>query len=267
MKNEDPPGRSSGANSAFPWDMFDPEKYVENNYKKLLLPDKEILTRGVAHFAQVADWRNKLGMGMFAHGIDVGPGSNLYPTLSMLAFCRKITLIEYGAANVEYLRREIQHLSDSWRPFWAVISPFVGGRSFEWARQTLPERVEVVQGNLFTDLPLAEFDIGTMHFVAESLTAETQEVRWGVRNFTRSLMPRSPFAMANMEGSRGYWVGDVWYPAAPVSAQDVDWMLDLLAFFKEVEQIAKDGPSVHLDPEGRPVDDYTGYLVSTGLAF
>ncbi|GGQ10572.1 hypothetical protein BKA00_005230 [Actinomadura coerulea] len=261
------PGTRPGSNSEFPWDNFDPETYHGNNYGKMLLPDRKILTRGASWFNRVALWRYSEGMGQFAHGVDVGPGSNLYPTLSMLAYCRKITLIEYGAANVEYLRKEIQYLSDSWRPFWTVISRFVGGRDFEWARRTLRERVTVVQGDIFTDLPVAEFDIGTMHFVAESLTAKPQEVRYGVRNFTRSLRRQSPFAMANMAGSHGYWVGDVWFPAAPVYATDVEWMLDLLAFKKWVEEIDKGGPSVHLDAEGKPMDDYSGYLVSTGLTF
>ncbi|GAA4383329.1 hypothetical protein GCM10023088_50070 [Actinomadura verrucosospora] len=50
----------------------------------------------------------------------------------MLGYCRKITLFEYGAANVEYLRGEIKHLSDPWKPFWEIVAPFVGNRDFEW---------------------------------------------------------------------------------------------------------------------------------------
>lgn len=261
------PGARSGSNDQFQWDLFDPEVYGNTNYKKMLAPDCTILGRGVSWFSQVAMRRYSVGKGQFSQGVDVGPGSNLYPTLSMLGYCRKITLLEYGTANVEYLRKEIKHLNDSWKPFWDVISPFVGNRDFEWARRTLSERAEVVQGNIFTDLPVGEFQIGTMHFVAESLTADPREVRYGVRNFTRSLVPGSPFAMANMEGSRGYYVGDVWFPAAPVSARNVEWMLDLLAAWKSVERVPKDGTSVHLDAEGKPVDDYKGYLVSTGLSY
>ncbi|MEV0660299.1 hypothetical protein ACIBI3_01490 [Actinomadura luteofluorescens] len=261
------PDASSGSNSRFPWDNFDPEKYRENNYKKLRADDAQILGRGVDWFSQVALWRYSGGKGRFSHGIDVGPGSNLYPTLSMLGYCRKITLFEYGAANVQYLRGEIEHLSDSWKPFWDVVSPSVGNRDFEWARRALKKRATVVQGDIFKDLPKGEFDIGTMHFVAESLTADPREVRYGVRNFTRSLVTESPFVMANVQGSNGYFVGDQWFPAAPVTPTDVEWMLDLLADHKKVEHIDIDGPSIHLNAEGKPEDDYAGYVVSMGLSY
>ena len=262
-----PPDPGSGRNDEFAWDNFDPKKYHENNYATVRADDSRIIRDGSEWFNQSAMRRFSRGQGRFRHGVDVGAGPNLYPALMMLGVCQKVTLFEFSSANVEFLKQQVEELDDSWEPFWRVISPFVGKRDFEWARCNMRERVEVVQGNIFGDLPKGEFDLGTMYFVAESLTAVPREVRHGVRNFLRALESDSPFAMATMEGSRGYYVGEQWFPAAPLGAGDVDSMLDLLAAWQDVVQVAPEGPSVHRDREGNPVDDHGGFIAVTGVSY
>ncbi|TDC44801.1 methyltransferase [Actinomadura sp. KC345] len=262
-----PPDPGSGRNDQFSWEKFDPELYVENNYAVLRADDSRIIHDGSEWFNQSAMQRFSRGQGRFRHGVDVGAGPNLYPALMMLGVCRKVTLFEFSSANVAFLKRQVRELDDSWEPFWRVISPFVGNYDFEWVKRAMRERVEVVQGNIFGDLPKGEFDIGTMYFVAESLTAVPREVRHVFRNFLRSLAPESPFAMATMEGSEGYYVGDQWFPAAPLGAGDVDSMLDLLAAWQNVVHVAPEGPSVHRDREGNPVDDHGGFVAVTGVSY
>ena len=81
----------------------------------------------------------------------------------------------------------------------------------------------MVKGNLF-DLPTDRFHVGTMFFVAESITEQADEFELALRAFTRSLKRGAPFAAAFMRNSTGYTVNDRDFPALRVdrTAYDTD---------------------------------------------
>src|SRR3712207_4648944 len=103
-----------GLNSHFPWDDFDPNWYFDHNYKELRDDDRQIVEL-------VRDFFATLDLPGGSSGIDAGAGSNLYPALTMLPFCNEITLYEYAASNVAWLRREVQSYSPSWDPWWNLL--------------------------------------------------------------------------------------------------------------------------------------------------
>ena len=238
-------------NAQFPWDEFAAADYYDHNYLRLREDDAEILELVAGWFAQEAAERPA------GDAIDVGAGPNLYPSLSMLPHSHTVTLREYSTSNVEFLRAQTAELPERWEPYWNLISPDARHGDFAKARALLAERARVEQGSIF-DLPQSHWDMGTMFFVAESISQDPVEFASAVGHFVRALRPGSPFAAAFMEQSDGYEVAGVRFPATPVGLQDIRYCLGALSTELRVLRV-----------EMRPAPlrpGYTGMIVAVGRA-
>ncbi len=252
MPTDAPPSEPAAParNAQFPWDEFAPADYCDHNYLDLREDDAQILRITAGWFAE----QMRRGPG---HGLDIGAGPNLYPALSMLPHCGRLTLREYSAANVAWLREQTAHLPERWAPFWDVVSPGTRLGDFAKARQLLAERARVEQGSVF-ELPRAQWDLGTMFFVAESISQDPTEFESAVGHFVRALRQGAPFAAAFMEQSDGYDVAGVRFPATPVGAEEIEACLGALTCELTVHRI-----------EMRPAPlrpGYTGMVVAVGRA-
>ncbi len=235
-------------NSHCLWDEFDSNWYFDRNYKKLRDDDRQIVEF-------VRDFFATLDLSSHRHGIDVGAGTNLYPALTMLPFCDEITLYEYAASNVAWLRREIQSYSPSWDPWWSLLVKESAYRSFDSPREALAAAARVERGSIF-NLPESRWDIGTIFFVAESISSALSEFRTALDSFVRSLRPGAPFAAAFMENSLGYDVGTHRFPAVAI---DKDKVENCLADETEDLKIHRLGKTRNPLREG-----YDGMLLATG---
>ncbi|MCM3882077.1 SCO2525 family SAM-dependent methyltransferase [Frankia sp. R82] len=237
------------ANSDAPWDEFDPTAYFAHNYLHLRADDTEILRLTRDHFV-----RAELPGGL--HGVDVGTGSNLYPALAILPWCRKITMVERATHNVAWLERELAHgYSTDWDQFWSVLAQRDCYRDVADPRAQLSAAAHVQQGSVF-DLPRQEWDIGTMFFVACSISNVIDEFEQAVDSFLQALRPGAPFAMAYMENSKGYEVSSQEFPAVEVGVQDVRRCVEAAASDVQIHRIPSDSLRV----------GYTGMLVALGRA-
>ncbi len=210
------------------WAAFDPIAYVERNYRDVNAEDAEILRIVRDHFADHFRTTHTTGP---VSGIDVGAGPNLYPALAMLPWCGEITLLEYSPANVRYLENQVASYDAHWDHFWDVLSEHEAYRALESdPRERFRRAVEVKKGSLF-DLARDEgrWSLGTMFFVAESMTTSWQEFRLGVERFLRALTPGAPFAAAFMEHSEGHYAGEHFFPACDVGESEVHASLERLA--------------------------------------
>ncbi|MFI1162827.1 SCO2525 family SAM-dependent methyltransferase [Streptomyces sp. NPDC020801] len=206
-------------NADVPWHVFDPIAYVDHNYRDIRAEDEEILHIVRDHFG--GHFRNR-DAGRAA-GIDVGAGANLYPALSMLPWCDEITLLEHSSANVRYLESQVDSYGTNWDQFWNALCEHEAYSFLDLEpRDRFRRVVNVEQGSIF-DLSRHEgqWSVGTMFFVAESMTASHQEFRWGVERFMRTLAPGAPFAAAFMEHSKGLHVGEHFFPACDVGESEV----------------------------------------------
>jgi hypothetical protein len=216
------PERRHGNNSEFPWDDFDSRFYYDHNYRRLRQDDRKIVESvrdflsGLRADGEIEDELS---------GLDVGSGANLYPTFTMLPLCRSITMWEYAHSNVDWLHRQVAGFDTTWDAFWDLLAddPLYG--AIDDPRQALSNCASVVHDSIF-NLPQEEWDIGTMFFVAESLTSEIGEFQTATRRFLAALRPGAPFAAAFMENSTGYLVGDHRFPAVAISRADVITCLD-----------------------------------------
>ncbi len=249
------------------WADFAPEAYWNHNYRYLRVDDTEIIRAVGAFFAE----HFKTRPWPVGRGIDVGSGSNLYPALSMLPWCREIHLTDHSPSNVAWLR---EHAADvggpdpqardpwAWEPFWNEFRDnFKGYPTIADPRAALHRATEgnIDERSVFTLRPEDEFDIGTMFFVAESMTSFENEFDVATERFIRCLRPGSPFAAAFMDSSVGYVVADKSFPAVQEVTEDV--VKDVL-----ITQLGCDALVTKVQvPASDPLrDGYKGMIIAVG---
>jgi hypothetical protein len=241
-------------NADQPWDDFDSGWYLAHNYEKLRSDDEQII-QWLADFFPAQGRRNQ------GHGIDVGTGTNLYPTLAMLPLCHDITMVERSRRNVGWLNGEVHGkngFAETWDPFWSTLVQRQPRHYNEIVpRMALESRVTIEQGSIF-ELKPAQYDVGTMFFVAESITARAREFEKATRTFLGSLKRHAPFAAAFMKGSLGYRVGAYHFPAVAVHEKDIDECLDSVAYDVVIQSIPTTGNPLR--------DGYEGMILATGRA-
>lgn len=227
--------RSAGAkdpsrNADCPWDSsFDSDAYLEHNYGTLHHVDRKII-KVVGEFFELVQQQ---GTGPL-NGVDVGPGPNLYPAYSMLPVTKSITFWEYSARNVAWLSRTLGPTGrpgdEPWNRFWELLaesSPAyrqIANPGEELKRQAR----RPVKGSIF-ELPYDRWEVGSMFFVAESITARMDEFDLATERFLRSLRVGAPFVAAFMRNSEGYSAGKQEFPAVGVGESDVHRALHNLA--------------------------------------
>jgi NNMT/PNMT/TEMT family len=229
------------------WNRFASDWYYAHNYASLRDDDLQIVTK-IRDFFTDAGVHN-------VRGIDVGAGTNLYPTLAMLPFCRRIELHEYSRTNVDWLKRNTRALDSRWQQFWEVYA-----QRPEYAAITDPGRrvrklTRVRQASVF-DLPTRSatssrwrlwrprrrYGVGTMCFLACSLSTDMAEFTKAVEAFIGSLKPGAPFAATFMERSEGYLVDGVMYPAVNIDPEDVQAVLAPLTYSLRINRITTSKP-------------------------
>ncbi|GGT05790.1 SCO2525 family SAM-dependent methyltransferase [Streptomyces chromofuscus] len=201
-------------NAAYDWDAFDSEDYLEHNYANLHDEDRKILNF-------VRDFLCGQSFDPETRGVDVGTGTNLYPALAMLPFCQEINLLEFSAANRNWLLNQLRHYSKNWDSFWQVLSEQEIYRTVARPRERLHRITTVRKWDILDPDPEQKWDLGTMFFVAESITSFHEEFTAAIGKFCALLRPGAPFAMTFMENSSGYEVGGRPFPALRIDVTDV----------------------------------------------
>jgi len=236
-------------NADYDWDAFDSAAYFAHNYGTLRGDDERIIEI-VADFFQSASARRIWG----ARAIDVGAGANLYPALAMLPFVSEVILYERAFTNRQWLEAQVGAPYSSWWQFWSHIN--AGRRAYQPIKDPfdlLSRRAQVVKGNIFSLRP-GQFDMGTMFFVAESITTRNDEFVRATQCFFNSLVPNGYFAAAFMRNSSGYRVGTRSFPACSVDESDVKQALAPVATDVRIQTV-----------ESKDLrEGYCGMIVATG---
>jgi hypothetical protein len=247
-------------NSDAPWNRFSSHDYWRRNYYELQAEDQEIIRRVSDFFIHAFTGRPPVGL-----GIDVGSGTNLYPALLMLPWTEHILLTDLSASNVGWLRGQLADDGPvwTWEPFWREVQESGGYKQIGEPRKHLRQactsvsRCAGIEQRSVFDLPEARWDLGTMFFVAESITEDAGEFHAAIERFVRALKPGSPFAAAFMAGSQGYLVADTRFPALPIIADDVGLHFTELGTSELSVEL--------LSTKHRVRDGYQGMIVATGF--
>jgi len=242
------------------WNSFSSQDYWQRNYHELQAEDQEIIRLVRQFFIATFSDRPRA-----RRGIDVGSGTNLYPALLMLPWTDRILLTDFAANNVQWLRRQLadDDANWTWQPFWHELQEAERYNEVADPRKHLqvachgePGYAGIERRSVFS-LPKARWDLGTMFFVAESITEDPAEFRAALARFTGALKPGSPFAAAFMAGSHGYPVAGTNFPALPITTDDVR---------RHFTELGAENLSVErLRTEHRVRDGYKGMIVATGV--
>ena len=169
-------------NVEYRWDDFDPEAYFQHNYSQLRPEDILMAELTAKAFSQAGSVKTSL---------DVGTGSNLFPLLCALPRVEEITIWEYGAENIRWIKNQLNQglEASSWSKFWDIISAvYESGMTVDEVGRNLKTAVgeRIKQGSVF-DLPTRNFDAATMFFCAESITTDIEEFQQACGMFVRSV--------------------------------------------------------------------------------
>lgn len=245
-------------NAQAPWSGFDSRAYVNANYLELHDEDAEIISIMRDHFGDYFREHHQDPV----VGIDIGAGANLYPALAMLPWCKEITLVERSSRNLGYLESQLESYDENWDQFWVTLRENPEYRAYGGdPREKFREVVHVVPGDLLDFDLVAErgpWSVGTMFFVAESMTTEREEFDRGVATFMRALAPGAPFFAAFMEHSEGYRVGDEFFPACDVGESEVYESLEPFAGKIDTLRLKR------LKAPGNLREGYSGMIVAYG---
>jgi hypothetical protein len=255
-------------NSSIDWDRFDSVTYQKQNYSpRVRDDDARIILACANHFKK--HFLENPQTEVFPIGVDVGTGSNLYPMFTMLPWSQQIVLIDTSQSNLDWLNSEIRLLRsgdrealDRWEPYWdrtwEAGNPWLNTTLIQTMAKTAlyPSRADILSLGMEH-----AFDLGTMCFVAESMTSDRDEFAAAVYSFLRSLRPGAPYAIACMAESTGYVTGGVDYPAVPITAND------LFATLSECQYTGRE--LVHVQvipvPKGGPLrEGHRGMLLAFG---
>jgi hypothetical protein len=246
-------------NDAASWSDFDAHGYWKSNYASVLPEDAQII-QCASHFLIEAC----AGRPPITRAVDVGAGTNLYPALLMLPWTERIVFTEYAQTNIDWLSENLGDLPGewAWQPFWDLVAGLPGYRNVEQPRRRLATGHDIRRLSIF-DLPARTWDLGSMFFVADGITSDEAEFESAVRSFLSALTPRSPFIMAFMEGSAGYDVSGIRFPAVEVTPQSLDTLLaDLPVTGAEV--LRTDNSVRRLRPGYDAMLLVTGYVAEDG---
>jgi hypothetical protein len=144
----------------------------------------------------------------------------------MLPWAEHIVFTEYATSNISWLTKNLADVSGDWpwQSFWDLVADLPGYQAIHDPRRRLADVHEVRELSIF-DLPPRTWDLGTMFFVADGMTNDHAEFKAALRAFLNALVPGSPFVMAFMEGSTGYDVDGVRFPAVRITRQSLDALL------------------------------------------
>ncbi|MEU0563234.1 SCO2525 family SAM-dependent methyltransferase [Dactylosporangium sp. NPDC006015] len=212
------------------WRSFDAEEYRNQHYKFVRDDDRQIMgiTRDFFARAGVSGGR----------ALDLGTGTNLYPALSMMPFSRSLTLREYSPANLAWLaEHQRAGLDRGWDAFWDVFLESPAYRRTDPRAKFAAAKIQ--PGSVFT-LPRHRFDLGTMFFVACSISSDPAEFELAIQRFVGALRPDAPFVAAFMRRSSGYEVAGRRFPAVPVDESDVHGCLSPLTTSLRVIPVESD---------------------------
>jgi hypothetical protein len=212
-------GGPSARNEAAAWSDFDADEYWKINYASVLPEDAHIIQCASKFLIEACGIRSQ-----FKRAVDVGAGTNLYPALLMLPWAEHIVFTEYASTNINWLRDNLADTPGRWRwqPFWDLLADLPCYRTVEQPRRRLAVAHEIRHLSVFK-LPRRTWDLGSMFFVADGITSDKAE--FAVRTFISALMPGAPFIMAFMEGSTGYDVNGVRFPAVKITPRSLAALL------------------------------------------
>jgi hypothetical protein len=234
-------------NADVDWNQWPVDDYLTEIYRDLHPSDEAVIRHHSAFYQTLAP-------DSVAASVELGAGPNLYPLMLAAAVSRHIDVVEPSAASLGYLQRQLSDGADeSWHPFYRLcraLQPALPATLDEALART------AVRRGTATDLPADQYDLASMHFVAESCTEDIGEFRDICEAYALSVRPGGHLIAGFMENMGRYRIGDgPQWPGIPVDQESVRE-----AFAPHVQSLST--TRVDFDTTG-PDYGYTGMVLMT----
>jgi hypothetical protein len=211
------------------WDRWPVPVYLAENYRDLHESDDAVIVHHSAVYRGLA--RGGLG-----RAVEIGSGPNLYPLFLASGAARRIDAVDRSAAGLGYLQR------------CRALNPALP----DTVEEALT-RVHVRHGDAFA-LAGSDYDLASMHFVAESVTEDPDEFEEFCAAFVATVRPGGHLVAAFMENMSRYELGDgSRWPGTPVDGAIVARVFGPLTDDLRVSRIDAD--------PGLPEYGYTGMVL------
>jgi len=197
------------------WDDWPTADYIDEIYGEVAVPDAQVIEHHSAFY-------RRFPPDSLLRTVELGAGPNLYPLLLAAGASRHIDAVERGATNLAYLRRQVSDGPDrTWQPFDDLCrrhNPDLPPTMEEALR-----RVHPAHGDARTATVGLNYDLASMHFVAEGVTEDAAEFAAFCRAFVESVRPGGHLVAAFMAGLRRYQMraGPSW-PAYPIDVDTIE---------------------------------------------
>lgn len=235
-------------NADLDWDRWPVPTYLAENYLDLHESDDAVIVHHSAVYRALA-------RGSIDRAVELGTGPNLYPLLLASGAARHIDAVDRSVAGLGYLRRQLARAPDPiWETFWRRCRALNPGLPATMTEALA--RVHVRQGDAFA-LAGADYDLASMHFVAESVTEDPDEFDRFCAAFVATVRPGGHVVAGFMENMGRYELGDgSRWPGVPVDVAAVERVFGPLTDDLQVSRIDAD--------PGLPEYGYTGMVLLRG---
>lgn len=193
------------------WNKFGTESYVKNNYAQFHDEDKKILELCLGFLAD----KPKIHRAM-----EVGTGPNLYPAILLTPYAESIDLIEYSKSNLDYLLANLESAQGDWKPYLNFMSKH-NKKYSSTVFKDLASKSNVKQGSIYT-LPEKRYNLVSMFFCAESITGYYPTFARACHSFMRSAKKGGIVIAAFMQGSKGYKIDGINFPAVSIGVDELN---------------------------------------------
>jgi hypothetical protein len=219
-------------NTDLDWDRWPVATYLTENYRDLHACDDAVLVHHSALYRGLAP-------GGLGRTVEIGAGPNLYPLMLASGASRRIDAVDRSSAGLGYLREQLAgHPDESWNRFWMrcrELNPTLPN-----AMSAALGRVRVMAGDAFT-LAGSDYDLASMHFVAESATEDVSEFAAFCTAFVATVRHGGYLVAAFMENMGRYQLGDgSRWPGTPVDVAFVRRVFEPLTDHLHVTRIDAD---------------------------
>lgn len=223
-------------NGSSAWDEFDPARYAKEQYAPMLPADIKMVEDLVAFYAHLPK------------GLDVGDfatGANLISLMVAAKNAKSITVHEFAAQNISYLKDVIKDPDhpdwDIWSKWWDKICEIDPSYADINIHQFLQECVFFEDGYDLLDEndPERQFDVVSSFYGAESITDKAEEHKKAVRKLVDHTKTGGHLVTAFLVGAKGYEAGGK-FPAVDIDTAYLTRLLSTLglvtSFAKEYEE-------------------------------
>ncbi len=210
---------------------FSPRDYLQEYYAKVGTENQAILD--FLHEIYEYIFSNDLKA---AKHLELGGGPGIYQLISLAKYPVEIHFSEYGEANLIEVKAWLNNHSSqyNWHDFFEYVLKKENCEEIEQRKALVREKItQVVCGDIKKKAPLGskikeKYDIVSSHFVAESITDSREKWQKMLKNLLHPLKKDGYFVLGSITGATKYRVGQRYFPAVPVSEDEIYNYLELL---------------------------------------